>query len=228
VTRKTRRLLFFSVLVAALTLPAEAILLRAISTPDQSVAIQNWAAAMDATSLNEAAARIQTYPFKYRQAIMRQLSPAQRSDVWRQHMRTYIEQHPNLDPAAVDAINAAAELASPSYLDEPTAEAREALHAAADRIVSLLGREEAEYLMFYLGPKDGTFASFEPLAMKITNTVREMFTLHAFVDRCDCAMYFGCADWRFSCVNWTHCSQDPGWPQCGWLWEDPCDGGCAA
>jgi hypothetical protein len=227
VTSKTRRLLFFSVLVAALTLPAEAILLRAISTPDQSVAIQNWAAAMDAASLNEAATRIQVYPFKYRQAIMRQLSPERRSAVWRQHMRTYIAQHPNLDPAAVDAINAAAELASPSYLDEPTASAREALHAAADRIVSLLGREEAEYLLFYLGPKDGTFASFEPLAMKITNTVREMFTLHAFVDRCDCALYWGCADWRTSCQNWTHCSQDPGWPQCGWLWEDPCDGGCA-
>jgi hypothetical protein len=226
VSPKTRRLLFFSVLVAALTLPAETILVRAITTPDQSVAIQNWAAALDTASLTDSVARIQTFPFKYRQALMRQLTPEGRSSVWRRHMQAYIQQHPNLDPAAVDAINAVAALASPSYLDEPTAEQRDNVHAAADRIVSLLGRDEAEYLMFYLGPKDGTFASFEPLAMKITNKVRDMFTLRAFQDRCDCAQYFGCMDWRSSCVNWSGCSQDPGWPQCGWLWEDPCDGGC--
>jgi hypothetical protein len=57
--------------------------------------------------------------------------------------------------------------------------------------------------------------------------VRSVFTLEAFSGTCDCAMYFGCsANYRESCVNWTGCSTDSGWPGCGWLWADPCDGGC--
>jgi hypothetical protein len=227
VTTRTRRLLFLSVLVALLTLPAETMLVRAIQTPSETDAVQSWAGSLDQASLQTAASQIQLYSFEYRRAIMGALTVKDRSDVWRRHLAAYLQAHPQLDAAAVDAIKSAWAMAGPEYFDGPTPEARESLHAVASQIEALLGRDQAEYLLYYLGPKDGTFASFEPMSMRITNALRNMFTLKAFHGTCDCAMYWGCSDWRYQCVNWLSCTQDSGWPQCGWLWEDPCDGACA-
>jgi hypothetical protein len=225
---KTRLRLFFSLLVLLLALPAETMLLHAVRVPTQDAAIQDWAMSMDQQSLALAGDQIQGYPFKYRQSIMRASTPERRSEIWRRHLLMYVKAHPELDAGAVTAINAASALATPEYLSEPTPEARAQVHAVADQIVSQLGRAEAEYLLFDLGPKEGTFISLEPTAMRIENKLRDLFTLHAATQSCDCAAYFGCPDWRDACVNWTHCSVPNGWPQCGWLWEDPCDGGCAS
>jgi hypothetical protein len=226
VTTRTRRLLFFSVLFAILALPAETLLLRAVQTPNQDAAIQAWADNLKPADADAIGDQIQLYPFQYRKAIMRAATPERRSEIWRAHMKAYVQVHRELDAAAVDAINAAAALASAENLSEPTTESRAAIHAIADQIVNVLGRDQADYLLFYLGPKDGTFASFEPLAMRLTNKVRDLFTLQAFANICDCALSWGCMEWRQSCVTWSGCSQTQGWPQCGWLWNDPCDGGC--
>jgi hypothetical protein len=215
------------VLFLMLALPAETLLLRAVQTPTQDAAIRQWAASLDAASLQAAGDEIQRYPFAYRQAIMAASTPERRSTIWRQHLSAFVSVHPELDAATVDAIGAAAALATPEYLSDPTAEARAQVHAVADQIVARLGRGEAEYLLHDLGPKDGTFSSFVPLSMKIEGRLRAIFTLQAVTDACDCAQSWGCSDWRFNCVNWTQCSTTTGWPQCGWLWEDPCDGGCA-
>ena len=223
---RTRRLLFISILFFLLALPAETMLLRAVQTPTQEAAIQDWGVSLDSKTLVVAGDQIQNYPFKYRQSIMRASTPERRAAIWRRHLQVYIQAHPELDVAAVNAINTASALATPEYLSDPTADARARVHAVADQIVSLLGRDQAEYLLFDLGPKDGTFASSEPLAMKIENKLRDMFTLKAFNQQCDCAQSFGCSYWREACVSWSQCSMGNGWPQCGWLWEDPCDGGC--
>ncbi|MEO8480981.1 MAG: bacteriocin fulvocin C-related protein [Acidobacteriota bacterium] len=225
-TTRTRRLLFVSVLFFLLALPAETMLLRAVQTPTQEVAIQQWGTSLDDKSLAVAGDQIQRYPFKYRQSIMAASTPQRRSDIWRRHLMTYLKAHQELDLTTVNAINAAAALATPEYLSEPTSETRAQVHVVADQIVSLLGRDQAEYLLFYLGPKDGTFASFEPMAMKIENKLRDMFTLQAFSQQCDCAQNWGCPDWRYACVNWSQCAMGNGWPQCGWFWEETCDGGC--
>lgn len=223
---RTRRLLFASVLFLLLALPAETMLLRAVQTTSQDAAIQQWGAELDQRSLLAAGDQIQNYPFKYRQSIMAASTPERRSDIWRRHLMTYLKAHPELDVTAVNAINAAAALATPEYLSEPTPDTRAQVRAVADQIVAQLGRDQAEYLLYYLGPKDGTFASFEPMAMKIENRLRDLFALRAAGQSCDCAQNWGCSDWRYSCVNWTSCSQGNGWPQCGWFWEETCDGGC--
>jgi hypothetical protein len=225
VTNKTRRLLFLSVLVALLTVPVETILLRAVQSTDDTTAIQTWADSLDQTDLQTAASQIQIYPFQYRRAIMLDLTSKGRSAVWRRHLQTYLQTHTALDPAAVDAINAASALASPDYFEGPTADARAQLHAVASQIESLLGRDQAEYLLYYLGPKDGTFASFEPVSMRIERTIRGLFTMKAQSGTCDCSLAWGCPDWRASCLNTISCQQPTGW-QCGWLWSDPCDGDC--
>ena len=120
-----------------------------------------------------------------------------------------------------------AAVATPAFFDQPTEDGRQTVRAMADQIVAALGRDEAEYLLFYLGPKDGTFASFEPLSMKIENKIRDLVTLHAFDQWCNCAMYWGCSDWRYYCSTSTYCQEPSGYPLCGWLFMDRCDGGCA-
>src|SRR6187401_1886451 len=91
VTTRTRRTLFVSMLVLALTLPAETILLKALQSPTDAEAIQAWASDLDSAQLATAASRIQTYPFAYRKEILRALTPEQRSGVWRSHIAAYIQ-----------------------------------------------------------------------------------------------------------------------------------------
>lgn len=223
-TATTRRLVFFSVLLAALTLPAESILLRAITTPDQKEAIQKWAAELSEADLQEAARTIQTYPFAYRRAIMTVLTPADRAIVWRDHLLAYIPAHPELDGGTVALIGTAAAISTPEVFTEPTPEARASLHAVADQLIASIGREQTDYLLYRLGPPDGPSASAEPLQMRWSNAVRGWFSVLARVTPCDCAMYWGCGNAR--CSQQEQCAQENGWPQCGWFWMDPCDGLC--
>ena len=58
--------------------------------------------------------------------------------------------------------------------------------------MTLLGREDAEYLFARLGPRDGQFASIEPVGMRLTNWVRGLFVAMADVEDCDCNVDFGC------------------------------------
>lgn len=225
-TSKTRRFVFFSVLAVALTLPAETILLRALVTPEPQMAVREWVADLDQTELSVAASRIQGYPLQYRREIMRALTPEGRSRVWRGHLQTYLRAHPELGDANADLIRTASAVLSPGFFGDSDKDARASLHAVADQIVAALGRGEAEYLLYALGPRDGTFASFEPMAMYLSNKVRGAFIAAADTPVCNCAMYFGCYDWSTNCSQELACSIDNSWPACGWGWNDPCDGVC--
>ena len=82
-TSKTRRRVFVCMVVAALTLPAESILLKALETPTVDGAAQAWVTSLPPDVLTGAAGSIQSFPFAYRRQIMTALSPWLRSRVWR-------------------------------------------------------------------------------------------------------------------------------------------------
>lgn len=227
-TTRTRRLVFVSALLVALMLPAEIILLRAVVVPSQSQAVREWTEGLRQGELAAAAAQIQHYPFQYRREIMRRLAPAERSNVWRAHLRQYLASHPTLPAADVQLIQTASTILSPAAFADPTEARRTALEDVANQIVGSLGREEAEYLLYQLGPKDGAFASFEPLAMKLQNKVRGMFALVAQAYDCNCTMSFGCQGGDTICSNQVSCAPDSDWPACGWGWWQTCDGMCFA
>lgn len=227
-TTRTRRLVFLTVLFVALTLPAETILLRALVTPQPQQAVKDWVSDLDAAQLAGAAGQIQSYPLLYRREFMRRLTPEGRSSVWRGHLSTYLQVHPELDAATAGTITTASGVLSPQFFADPTDERRASLHAVAAQIEAALGREEAEYLLYRLGPRDGTFASFEPFAMYLSNKVRGMFLMDAARLSCDCNTYWGCYTSETGCSSELSCSTDNQWPMCGWAWSDPCNGVCIA
>lgn len=226
-TSKTRHRLIFSLLVVALTLPAETILLKALQTTTDSAAVEQWASSLSSDELATAAASIESYPSAYRKGIMAQLSPAGRAGVWRAHIDKYIAAHRDLSGSVLDALKAAQSALTDDVLGpKGTATEQAALKATAVQIESLVGRDEATAIAAELGPKDGTFASLEPLSMKLASFVRHNISLSARNVTCDCNLSFGCGGYTQYCDNPYNCETYETWPRCGWWWNEACDGNC--
>jgi|SRR5579862_1515318 len=227
-TSQTRRRVFVSIVMVALTLPAESILLKAIDTPTDQAAAQQWAAAQSPDSLAADAASIESYPFAYRRQIMMGLPPGLRSQVWRNHIATYIQSHPELDSTAVALLQSASDLASPQNLSQPTGDAVAQIDMVGNQIKALLGKDVANYLLYQLGPNDGTFTSSEPLAQKLASALRGMFVAVADGNDCECNIDWGCTGFSSYCGDGSGCQVKSTWPACGFLWDDPCNGVCKA
>jgi hypothetical protein len=216
--------------ILIIAVPAESILLRALTTPSTADAARAWVSGLSDASLHDAADRVQSYSFAYRKEILRALAPAERAEVWRGHLQGYLDAHPELDQMAVIAIKAAIMLATPEAFG---AEATDALKAqvgiVAQQLSELLGRDEALYLMYRLGPKDGSFASVEPVTEKLANYIRHLAVVMAGDGGdCDCSTGFGCDGSDNRCFGATGCTADTEWPACGWFWNEDCDGTCQA
>ena len=227
-TAKTRRRVVGCVVAIALTLPVESILLQAIATPSSKQAVRQWVASLSADDLLAAAGAIESYPVIYRKEIMRALTPELRAEIWRQHIQTYIDTHPHLSSDAIPALQAAIALITPDLFDTGGSKHRAETALIADQISALLGRAEAEYLLYRLGPKDEKTASIEPLGMRLTNFVRDMLVVLATADDCDCSSGWGCDGFGNACRTSGSCTADTEWPMCGWLWNEECDGLCSA
>lgn len=226
-TSKTRYRLIFSVLILAFTLPAETILLKALQAPTDSAAVEQWASSLDSAELATAAASIESYPSAYRKQIMSKLSPAGRAGVWRAHIDKYVAEHKELSGSVLDALKAAKSALTDNVLGpRGSATEQEALKATAVQLESLLGREEATVIAAELGPKDGTFASREPLSMKLASFVRNTVSVSARALTCDCNLDWGCTSYTNYCDNPYNCQTFETWPRCGWWWNEPCDGNC--
>jgi hypothetical protein len=209
-----------------LTLPAETILLKALGTPNTKQAAQQWVQGLTPSQLSSAADTIESYPFEYRRAIMTAVPPGVRSRVWQSHIETYLTANPNLDDATASALQSAIALLTPDLLNRsPTDGERAEIHAIAAQVTSSLGTDTALDLLYRLGPADGTFSSAEPLTEKVADFLRRTFTLHANGGDCGCNTGWGCDGGNY-CSTATGCNTITSWPACGWLWEDPCDGGC--
>ena len=157
---------------------------------------------------------------------MRALTPEVRAQVWRNHIQMYMDTHPHLSSDAIPALRAAIALITPDLFDTGGSKHRAETALIADQISALLGRAEAEYLLYRLGPKDEKTASIEPLGMRLTNFVRDMLVVLASADDCDCTAGWGCDGYDQTCRNGGSCNVDSTWPMCGWLWNEECDGVC--
>jgi hypothetical protein len=224
-TVRTKRRVLVCLVVLAVTLPVELVLLQALASPSAKEEIGGWVATLSAEELDQASQDIQQYPFRYRQEIMQALSPTQRSFVWRAHIEAYVVAHPELDEATRLTLGTAIIAASPEALSKPTTESRERIDAVAEQLIALIGRDDADYLLYRLGPKDGTFASLQPLRHKVAGYIRRVAVALAFEEGCDCNTQWGC-ELGSKCDGSLSCTVDEEWPACGWLWSDPCDGLC--
>lgn len=224
-TAKTRRRLLVCVVAMVLTLPIETILLRVISTPDSKQAVRHWVTRLDGDRLDAAAGQIQQYPLAYRHEIMRALAAGRRAEVWREHITNYRDGHPGLDAATVAVLDAAIAIVTPELFSAPSPADRAQVKRIGDQLVALIGREEAEYVLYRLGPRDGRFASLEPMAERAANWIRSVVVAFANSDDCECSTEWGCGGGTV-CKGGTGCNPDSEWPACGWMWNDTCDGVC--
>lgn len=224
----TRRRLIICALAVALTLPAESILLQALTTSDAKEAARNWAQSLSADQLKASAGAIESYPFVYRRAILRSLAPADRAEVWRHHIEVYIASHPNLDSSVVALLEYAASLATTDEFTTPTDVGRAQISIVAEQTTILLGKEDTLELFYRLGPHDVWFASGVPIGQQLANYVRGHFVVQADTEDCDCNTSFGCDGGGVAyCRGGVTCNRDENWPMCGWFWNQVCDGLCA-
>jgi hypothetical protein len=198
---------------------------RAHRAPTAQDAAAAYVAGLTEAQLIGEAGRITQHQYAYRRAIMKALRPDQRAHVWREHLYRYVRAYPNLEPAAMAAINAAAALAVPETFQAPTAQLRVQIATVAADVEAQLGREVAEYLLYRLGPKDGQQTTVEPVTDKLAAFVRETFVALAMIDPCHCSTEFGCED-GMQCSTAMACTPVTEWPACGWLWMSDCDGLC--
>jgi hypothetical protein len=216
-----------ALIVLAVALPAELALLQALATPDPKDAVRAWVGSLDAPTLEAVVADIKQYPVLYRREVLRVLTPERRAGVWQSHIRAYVDEHPDLDSSSRVLLEAAIAFATPSVFGSASAADRAQMQALADQAVALLGRDEAEYLFYRLGPKDTTFASLEPLTMRLTNWMRGLaIAIAEDVVDCDCNSGFGCEGALSVCRTNVTCTIDDEWPACGWFWNQTCDGLC--
>ena len=229
IQRRVSRSLVTIALTIALTLPVEIVLLEALATPESDVAVYEWVADLSIEELDQVADRVAFYPVAYRKEIMRALKPDRRSDVWRDHIRTYVAERPWLSSDVIPVLEAAIALATPQALSSPSEADRAQIRLVAEQVEALLGREEAEYLLYRLGPRDEyQTASAEPLRMRLANFVRGLMVAEARIAECSCNLEWGCDGYSTHCSSLLECEPDEEWPMCGWMWQDPCDGRCAA
>jgi hypothetical protein len=227
VTTRTRRRLFLCAVIAALSLPAEFILLKAV-TVSPTAASEQWVGSLLQTNLLRAADEIQNYPLQYRKDIMKRLTPGQRKDVWVNHIATYRDARPELSAEQVDALNAAIGAAAATFTN-PGDDTRAATRVVAERVQELFGADVAEYLMYRLGNKNTLIlASALPWHQKLADTVRDRFVVQADgAGDCWCNDAFGCDLLALTwCDGAVTCTIDNRWPACGWFWDETCDGVC--
>jgi hypothetical protein len=216
-------------LTIALTLPLEVVLLEALTTTSTEQAVYEWVADLSTTELDAVADQIEYYPVSYRKEVMRTLTPARRSEVWQAHIRTYVAERPWLSADVIPVLEAAIALATPRALSTPSDLDRAQMRLVAEQVEKLLGREEAEYLLYRLGPRDDLqVASAEPLRMRLANYVRGLMVAEANLPYCSCAINWGCDGYSTHCSSLSECEPDEEWPMCGWLWQETCDGRCAS
>ncbi len=215
----------FAVLVVAFTLPIESVLLRALEAPDQTVAARQWATQLSSPDLSTAAARIVDYPYVYRRAVMAALRPEVRAGVWRAHIQSYADQHPELGPQTTELLRGMVDLITPAAVSGDRSN-NAAVADLATQIQAALGKEVTDYLLYRLGPKDAQVVSALPFSERLANLARQQFiALAQKGGDCDCSTIWGC-DALTHCDGSAGCTPDDTWPMCGWLWNDECDGAC--
>jgi hypothetical protein len=224
-SRKTRRHLYVSLIVIALSLPAEGILLQALSSSSKDV-IRTWVSSLSPSELQEVSHDLPAYPLDYRKAVMAQLTPKMRAAIWLEHIDRYLAAHPDLPSDALPVFGALRTVITPEMFETPTADVRVKVSLLAEQLTTVLGKDETEYLLYRLGPRDGTFASAEPLSHKLTNTVRGWIVVLANAGGCDCSTSQSFCDMNLACTSSSGCEVDDSWPMCGWLWSETCDGTC--
>jgi hypothetical protein len=238
VSRATRRRLLACAAAIVLALPAEAALLAMITANGASArdAALEWAESLDADDLQDAAQRIQEFPYFYRRAIMTALEPADRAIAWRRYLTTYAATH-QLDTASKLVLTRAVAAMTPEvFEDGAPADQLAELAAVFDIAAGIFGRDTAIDLFMRLGPDTNSAESLRalPIAERVSVTLRGWLHASANTEDCDCTTAFGAScdvaglTGAEVCATASGCEPDLNWPMSGVAWAFPSNGVCTS
>jgi hypothetical protein len=230
-TSRTRSRLMICLILGLITLPAEALLLPVARTPDPRVAAMEWAADLTPEGLQSAALQIDAYPAVYRRAIMRELDPRERAEVWRGHLRRFLNVERRLTKDQVRVVHEAIELLSEETFTPPVAaDVKERISALYQEALATLGPKLTAELFVTLGPKEMRGRNALPLTQRIADRIRSWRVVSAEPPDCNCNIDIDTCD--ISWDPWLQCSElyscnfDLDWPMCGPFWAWACTGWC--
>jgi hypothetical protein len=218
-------------ILGLVTLPVEALILPIASTPDAEVAALEYVETMSPAELDAAAADLSAFPSVYRRAIMGELTPERRAEVWRAQLQLFLDSHRELTPGQAAVVRDAMALLTPAAVRaDVSAEIRAQMGATFTKAVAELGPQTAGQLFVTLGPKAGTRASVLPFMQRLADQVRSWRVATAVETPCICNMSFDTCDlvpdpW-LQCTETYSCTPDVSWPMCGPFWSWACNGWC--
>ena len=230
-TARTRVRVVLCLILGVITLPVEAILLPVARTPNAAAAAVEWADALSADELRDAAMDLDAYPVVYRRSIMGRLDARDRADVWRAHVQKFLARERSLSQAQVEVLQRAIALLEPDAFTPPlSADLREQITEVFQDAIELLGPKTANELFVTLGPKQLLRASALPWTQQLADRVRSWRVAEAAPPDCNCNVDIDTCD--ISWDPWLQCSEmyscdfDLDWPMCGPLWSWACTGWC--
>ena len=229
-TARTRWRVTIGVVMAVMTLPAEAMLFPVALTPDARTAATRWAQSLNAQALHSAALTINEYPPLYRRAIMGALDPAGRSDAWRARFDDYLASHPALSAEQIAVVQEARAVASPEAFAPPVSpDVQARIGAVFNAAIRTLGARDAGELFVTLGPTAPAKNAL-PLTQRLADEVRTWRVASAAYPDCNCNVEVDTCDlvpdpW-LKCSEIYTCNFDLTWPMCGPLWSWACTGWC--
>ncbi len=230
-TSRTRGRLVACLILGLIALPVEALLLPVAVTPDPAAAAFAYTASLSPDALQRAAADINAYPAMYRRAIMSELTPQERAEVWRAHLLRYLDSHPDLSPSQAAVVREAMTIVSASALVPSVApDLREKIGRVFNAAVTELGPRAANELFVTLGPAMPAGSSPLPLVQRLADRVRSWRVASAEVPDCNCNTTMDTCDlvpdpW-LQCSELYDCNIDTSWPMCGPFWSWACNGWC--
>jgi hypothetical protein len=232
-TVRTRRRLMMCLLLGLITLPAEAVVLPVLRTPDPAMAARDWASDLGTNDLQTAALDIHAYPYVYRRAIMGALTPDERAQAWQAHFQSYLSRHPELTVTQQAVLERAAALATSDLFtgNVAPADVQDQLTSTYAAAIQLLGLTTARDLFYRMGSGDTADAPAGGLSLvaRLTNSVREYFIVHAArSNACTCSDDADCWEpWQnIICTETVDCDAVTNFPMCGPLWCYACTGTC--
>ncbi len=230
-TPVTRRRLTLCLVVAALTLPIEAVLLPVAWNPDPNAAAARWVDGMEPAQLRLAAYEIDRYPAHYRRAMLSALTPDDRATAWQAQFDRYVSAHPGLSAEQLSVVqDARALLTADAFTPPLSPDLRDRIDATFKRATDVLGDEGAKELFVTLGPADPGAANALPLRQRLADSVRSWRVASARRTDCNCNVEIDTCDigpdpW-LACSELYTCEFDLSWPMCGPLWSWACTGWC--
>jgi hypothetical protein len=232
VTIRTRRLLILAVFIVALTVPTEIVLLQAL-TQDGHTAAAAWARGLTTDEVEANSGHLELYPVHYRKELLRRLGPERGAAIWRRHIETYVNIHPELSSEQTEVLGTLVKLISPQGLAFPTSGERAALQVLGTRVGELFGKDVQRFLLHDLGPRTvGFSAQATPIGQRLQDFVRDHFVVDADEAKpCQCMAAFECDDTMEGNVicqdtALSGCTVITSWPACGFIWMEDCTGRC--